>query len=120
MISRLVILAVSLALSATADTAQPPSCFDQSIDAEQLRKDVSKNSLKSFDSLEPGMARETVLGLVGAPTYLCGSGIAYDVYVLGDGREVWIAYSDGNSAWAFVSDIEGSEKSFLFGGNDKN
>lgn len=66
------------------------------------------------------MERETVVEVVGVPTYLCGSGIAYDVYVLSDGKEVSIAYIDGKSAWAFVSGVEESERCLLFGESDED
>ncbi len=119
MISRLLILVALFPLSAIADAPQTPHCFDQSVGTEQLRKGVSETSFETFESLEPGMARETIVDLVGVPTYLCGSGIAYDVYVLGDGKEVSIAYIDGSSAWAFVSDDEDSERRLLFGKSDE-
>ncbi len=107
--SRLLVLVAFVPLSAAPDLFQTPHCSDESADWEKSKREVSATDFEVFESLEPGMERKAVVDLVGNPTYLCGSGIRYDVYVLGDGKEVWIAYPYGKAAWAFLEDAEEPE-----------
>ena len=113
--SRSVFLTILVALSAIADEAQPPHCFDHSLDSEHLTEDISATALETFERLEPGMARDIVLKLVGFPTFLCGSGLAYDVYVLSDGQRVWIAYLDGKASWGHLYSPDSKIPRILFG-----
>ena len=99
-----------------ADSPAPPHCFDQSIEASELKRNISNTSLKDFERLQAGMERESVIEFVGDPTYLCGSGIAYDVYVLHDGREIWIAYPRGTTGWTSVTNADGTKGAVIFNG----
>ncbi len=102
--------------SVLADSPQPPHCFDQSNESSELKKNVSNTSLEGFERLQAGMARASVIAIVGNPTYQCGSGIAYDVYVLRDGREISIAYPDGTTGWASVTNADGTKGAVIFSG----
>ena len=108
-------LLAMIPLGVSADPGSPPSCRDLSVDPETLSDNVSETSLAAFDDLEIDMPRETVLAKVGEPTFLCGSGLSYDVYRLDDGVEVWIGYLEGAARWAFVTGDYESEKRALFG-----
>lgn len=120
MMSRLAVLVIAASLVLTAGASEAQHCFDRSIDAEQLNRSISETSFETFRSLEPGMTRDAVRDLVGSPTYLCGSGMVYDVYVLGDGLKVSVAYIDGRTAWAFVSGGEKPGERVLFGESGEN
>jgi hypothetical protein len=117
---RLFLVLAIISLSASADSTSPPNCFDQSIEPSELRRNVSNASLKDFERLQAGMKREIVVEAVGDPTYLCGSGIAYDVYVLQNGREVWIAYPSGTTGWASITIADGTKGKIVFNGSSEN
>ncbi len=102
--------------SVSADSPSPPHCSDQAIESSELKRNVSNTSLEGFERLQAGMARASVIAIVGNPTYQCGSGIAYDVYVLGDGREIWIAYPSGTTGWASVKNADGTKGPVIFSG----
>ena len=97
-----------MAISSSSFAADAPRCDIASRDAP-----ASHLKLNAFRALKPGMRRLEVLRLVGKPTCLSGSGIAYDVYHLEGGSSVWIAYSEDAARWAFV-ESSGSSREVLF------
>ena len=67
----------------------------------------SSSSLAEFKAVKVGMTEVEVGRIVGKPTRLAGSGIAYDVYDLLDGSSVWIALQKGQVSWLLHQDKEG-------------
>jgi hypothetical protein len=105
--ANLLILAM-LGASLTSPAAEPPRCSGGREGVSATRVEVTV-----FRSINKGTPRHEVLRLVGQPSCLAGSGIAYDVYQLADERQVWIAYGKGKTLWASIqSDSEDEEKLF--------
>jgi len=104
------LLLIVLGGSHASQASGIPSC-DGKVD-----RSVSKSQapVSAFRSITPGSSRHEVHRLVGEPGCLAGSGIAYDVYLLADGRRVWIAYPDGNARWAYL-ESDGERREWLFG-----
>ena len=98
-------IALILAISSSSFAADAPRCDSTSRDAP-----ASHLKLNAFRALKPGMRRSEVIRLVGEPTCLSGSGIAYDVYHLEGGSSVWIAYSGDATRWAFFESATSSRE----------
>jgi hypothetical protein len=97
-----------LGVSLTSPASEPPRCSGSREGISVTRVDVS-----AFRSLKKGAPRHEVLTLVGQPSCLAGSGIAYDMYQLPDGRQIWIAYGKSKTIWASIQGgSEGEEKLF--------
>jgi hypothetical protein len=103
------LLLAMLGASLTSPASEPPRCSGSRGEGiSATRVDV-----RAFRSIKKGTSRDEVLRLVGQPSCLAGSGIAYDVYQVADGRQIWIAYGKGKTLWASIqSGSEGREKLF--------
>ena len=115
MINRILLSTWSLLAVSALAKAEIPNCFDLDFDRGVLAEEARTFSLSEFDKLEVGRERNEVHKSVGPPSYLCGSGIPYDVYLLDDGREVWIAYQGAEIAWGHVLDPGTKERESIFG-----
>jgi hypothetical protein len=93
--------------SLASHASEAPACSSTAIE-------WARTPLETFRELEPGSTRARVTQTVGTPSCLSGFGIGYDVYLLPDGRRVWIAYPDGTARWAYVADGSG-QREWLFG-----
>ena len=63
---------------------------------------TSTNEISKFKKLKKGMSAAEVYSLVGLPTRHSGHGIAYDVYELHNSNQVWVAWLNGKTSWAFI------------------
>ena len=104
-----------MAPSIGAETTVPPHCFDEWADPVEIDKRQTDTPLEEFENLRPGMQREAVIERVGEPSFLCGSGLFYDVYVLPDQREIWVHYQAERTAWAIIVDAERKDQKPVFG-----
>jgi hypothetical protein len=92
----------------SSHAAEPPAC------SSTAGIEPTRTPMSAFQRIKPGSTRTEVTHSLGQPSCLSGFGIAYDVYLLPDGRRIWVGYPDGIARWAFVADAAGSRE-WLFG-----
>jgi hypothetical protein len=105
-----VFLLVVLGVPLVSQASGTPHCSENA----DKRISATHAPVSVFQAIKPGSSRHDVLRLVGEPSCLAGSGIAYDVYLLEDGRRIWVAYPDGTARWAFIEG-GGDRREWLFG-----
>ncbi len=106
---KVLILLFIFSIAASEADVNVPSCFDNDV------VESRKLDLDHFDDVKNGMKRQEIIKLIGNPSCLGGSGIAYDVYLLSDDRRVHLAYSKlPELSWGFVSDSNGNNRIDLF------
>ena len=75
------------------------------------KSELSTDKLLKFYKIQKNMTSKEIFAIIGRkPSYVAGSGISYDVYVISADVSVWIAWVKGKTAWAFVkTKIEGEK-----------
>lgn len=63
---------------------------------------LALSELEDFKKIEKQMNREQIQGLVGKPDRKMGNGLEIDVYLLPDGTEVWVAWTEKRKDLVYV------------------